>query len=262
MDGDWFLPCRQRWQGVVDGSLPVWKREIDYWSQSENRAIKKLRLSKNKAPHREMRDLSGSVFGRLTVVGFSHRNKRYWWKVKCRCGGERIVRGDALRSGKVTSCGCWLKEQRKLLGGRYGVLAREKAKNIVASGMKNCVSETCLKANPQPLENFHKSSRHLDGRTARCKTCSKDKHLKRIMGIDFAKKQEAIISQGGKCANARCDNPATHADHNHETGRFRAVLCMRCNTLEGLMNDTDRILGLIEYRKRHDSIDYPADRVG
>jgi len=48
----------------------------------------------------------GQVFGRLTVVRFSHSNNGRYWLCACSCGGENVVRTSILRSGAVASCGC------------------------------------------------------------------------------------------------------------------------------------------------------------
>ena len=54
-----------------------------------------------------MKDLTGQLFGRLRVVAFSHRSgKRYYWRCRCQCGGENIVRSCGLTSGNTSSCGC------------------------------------------------------------------------------------------------------------------------------------------------------------
>lgn len=56
-------------------------------------------------------DLTGHRFGKLTVIGFSHRSEtgiRYWL-CKCDCGATKAVSGNNLRSGQI-SCGCVRKE--------------------------------------------------------------------------------------------------------------------------------------------------------
>lgn len=55
-------------------------------------------------------DLKGQKFGRLLVLNFSHTNKKVYWLCKCDCGTKHTVRGNNLKSGRVTSCGCYLKE--------------------------------------------------------------------------------------------------------------------------------------------------------
>jgi hypothetical protein len=52
-----------------------------------------------------------------------------------------------------------------------------------------------------------------------------------------------------KCSNPGCTNTTRlHMDHDHETGKFRALLCSGCNTgLGHLKEDRQRILGLVAY---------------
>jgi len=58
-------------------------------------------------------DLTGQRFGRLTVVSRAESLKRFAaWNCKCDCGTSKIVRGTALRSGSIVSCGCYQRETR------------------------------------------------------------------------------------------------------------------------------------------------------
>lgn len=56
----------------------------------------------------------GSVFGKLTVVEFSHKVKKnkYWW-AECSCADKtrKIVSESSMRSGHSRSCGCIKKNQ-------------------------------------------------------------------------------------------------------------------------------------------------------
>lgn len=56
-------------------------------------------------------DLTGRVFGRLTVVRLDSKD-RYGarWHCSCECGGNRVVRGTALRDGTTRSCSCLSRE--------------------------------------------------------------------------------------------------------------------------------------------------------
>lgn len=36
----------------------------------------------------------------------NHGGYRHFWKCRCACGNEKIVREDHLKSGEVKSCGC------------------------------------------------------------------------------------------------------------------------------------------------------------
>lgn len=54
-----------------------------------------------------LKDMTGKVFGRWTVVSYSGKKR---WLCRCNCGEERSVIGTALRDGSSTSCGCLRKE--------------------------------------------------------------------------------------------------------------------------------------------------------
>lgn len=56
-----------------------------------------------------LEDLTGEVFGRLTVLkyaGFDSKNKVAKWKCKCECGEIIITRKQGLKNGTTRSCGC------------------------------------------------------------------------------------------------------------------------------------------------------------
>lgn len=57
-------------------------------------------------------DITGQVFGRLTVVcrNGSDKHKKALWLCKCECGEERSIATGSLKSGNTTSCGCLHKE--------------------------------------------------------------------------------------------------------------------------------------------------------
>ena len=52
-------------------------------------------------------DRTGMVYGRLTVLEVAYvKNATVYWKCKCECGNEVVVKGGNLQSGNTTSCGC------------------------------------------------------------------------------------------------------------------------------------------------------------
>lgn len=57
-------------------------------------------------------DMSGLVFGRLTVISqVENKGKDVSWLCQCQCGSTIAIRGHALRTGNTSSCGCLHKEQ-------------------------------------------------------------------------------------------------------------------------------------------------------
>lgn len=57
-------------------------------------------------------DLTGHKYGRVTVVSyFGHKGRRTAWNCLCECGNKFVTTGDALRTGKTSSCGCYRHER-------------------------------------------------------------------------------------------------------------------------------------------------------
>lgn len=52
------------------------------------------------------RDLSGQKFGMLTVKRKVIIDGQTYWECTCACGNTKNVKGNALRSGMVKTCGC------------------------------------------------------------------------------------------------------------------------------------------------------------
>lgn len=55
------------------------------------------------------------------------QNHRVYWNCECDCGGHKIVRGDLLKDGTITDCGCVFKQKDKdyrenIVGRRFGKL--------------------------------------------------------------------------------------------------------------------------------------------
>lgn len=62
----------------------------------------------------QFEDLTGRVFGRLTVIGYSHTQRgTTFWKCQCTCGKVKIVRRSSLVQGRALSCGCYGRERVK-----------------------------------------------------------------------------------------------------------------------------------------------------
>lgn len=58
---------------------------------------------------KKRRNLSGKLFGFLTVLRFYGRDKnsQNLWSCRCKCGTRRRVYGCSLLSGRTVSCGCY-----------------------------------------------------------------------------------------------------------------------------------------------------------
>lgn len=66
-------------------------------------------------------DLSGKRFGRLQVMERAElRNNKPCWRCLCDCGVAVIIRGNDLRAGRTSSCGCLQRDRAAEIGHRTG----------------------------------------------------------------------------------------------------------------------------------------------
>lgn len=74
-------------------------------------------------------------------------------------------------------------------------------------------------------------------------------------GITHADHAAMLSAQGGLCAIRGCGRSATDVDHDHKTGRVRALLCRACNLALGSLGECrKRAAGLMEYMEVHDCV--------
>lgn len=129
----------------------------------------------------------------------------------------------------------------------------------------------------RPDNAFYTRKTNHDGLRTECKRCHSaigksnyiknkkriDKkilqgHLRRSYGISLDNWNELFVRQNGVCAI--CKKPETRfsnksrttqrlcVDHDHNTNQVRGLLCHRCNSTIGLMEEnTDRLSGILEY---------------
>lgn len=75
-------------------------------------------------------DLSGKVFGRLTVqknLGQAKKYGPFLWECRCECGQIKVANGDLLRQGHTQSCGCLYREIAGTQRMRHGEGAQGKS---------------------------------------------------------------------------------------------------------------------------------------
>ncbi|GAA4977252.1 endonuclease VII domain-containing protein [Yinghuangia aomiensis] len=109
-------------------------------------------------------------------------------------------------------------------------------KVAVPPGHKRCPRCTAIK----PHSEWHLHRRSADGFAAHCKACravdGRAGHLQRKYGLTEERYQEMLEAQVGRCAICLVAR-AEHVDHDHETGRVRALLCFNCNAALGQFKD-------------------------
>lgn len=93
-------------------------------------------------------NLTGQVFGRLTVLERAENDKQgnAQWLCQCICGNKKVIRGRALRTGRTSSCGCLLSESSKrrmtTLMIKHG-MAGSKLYRVYCSMRERCEKPSC-----------------------------------------------------------------------------------------------------------------------
>lgn len=96
------------------------------------------------------KDLSGRTFSRLTVLGYSGKNKHglSLWECKCECGNLVLVTTCHLTSGHSKSCGC---RQREIVKARQTTHGKSGHRIIsIWYGMR----KRCYNANDRSYKNY------------------------------------------------------------------------------------------------------------
>lgn len=92
-------------------------------------------------------DLTGKVFGRLTVLEFSHTTatRNRVWKCKCSCGNETFVDTANLNRGHTISCGCFMREKVAENGHNNAThgLSKTKLHSVWRGIKKRCYNPNC-----------------------------------------------------------------------------------------------------------------------
>lgn len=117
-------------------------------------------------------------------------------------------------------------------------------------------------SDPEKAQKRKKAQKVYDSSLSRAAYWYKFKY-----GITLEDVMAMYKSQFGKCANTGCSREtklftktktAENAcvDHDHKTGKVRALLCRPCNVILGTLEAQEKVVsGLIEYKIKHQSID-------
>ena len=90
----------------------------------------------------------GQKYGRLTVTGFVHKGKKWYWECACECGNSIITRAYLVRNGHTSSCGCLQRERASEASLVHGQTNSRLYR--IYNGMKN----RCYNQKQQNYENY------------------------------------------------------------------------------------------------------------
>jgi hypothetical protein len=114
----------------------------------------------------KFKDLTGNVYGRLTVIKLDSRRIKpksqlpsIYWLCKCICGKEKVIAGSSLKQNLTKSCGCIVKESGLKISGHRsstrgafddlhnvymrGAKKRNLIFNLTIDEFKNLTSNNC-----------------------------------------------------------------------------------------------------------------------
>lgn len=197
------------------------------------------------------KDLTGMHFGRLTVLGFDHKdaNYNYYWKVLCSCGNEKIVLGNSLKNKNTRSCGCLQKEVAKnmvksrafdLVGRRYGRLLVVSRSELIDCGDGPLWTCKCDCGNEKTIKGHNL----LRGNTKSCGCLRKESASKRqsrnLIGKKFGKLTVLVQAGFDKSRKnskwlCRCDcgKMCVVLAGNLTRGETKSCGCLRIKDLVG-----------------------------
>lgn len=71
-------------------------------------------MSRHNVNIKSIENIDGQMFGRWSVIRFSHLKPPHRYFVcRCECGTEKVVQGNSLTSGTTRSCGCLRRERSR-----------------------------------------------------------------------------------------------------------------------------------------------------
>ncbi len=143
-------------------------------------------------------------------------------------------------------------------------------------------SKRCTKCGEEkPIELFGPSKMYKGGRRSQCNPCRsaherqnrkpsstwspekrarinyqrRDGEARRMYGITRAEAEAILAAQGGTCAICHAVYPGFahagfHIDHCHVTGKFRGILCYRCNIRLAIVEDHKFVLAGRRYLRK------------
>jgi hypothetical protein len=214
----------------------------------------------------------GNKYSRLTVVGRSlNKDKKAMWDCVCDCGNTKVVSGTHLRTGHVSSCGCYHKEVVALIGksnkgksdnrgqprkyeNYVGVLGRvvgttdRSEQNGAVQYLVECAKCGEIHSrNAKHLKHGHEYQGCEHYKPPNYSGLEKrDGIIRRVYGITLAEYDKMFEDQGGKCAicgnSDEVEGRRLAIDHCHDSGKVRGLLCGKCNRGLGLFYDNQELL--------------------
>ena len=113
-------------------------------------------------------------------------------------------------------------------------------RQVRAKGLcPSCYNREEVKRNPRKRRHIPSSARRVK--------------LRHRYGIKPSDYDRMLSDQDGKCCVCKeIKSYDLYVDHDHNTGKVRSLLCARCNTMAGILEDR-RLEDMLRYLTKHGS---------
>ena len=162
-------------------------------------------------------DLTGQIFGRLTVVGrdMSRTERPVHWICRCTCGKTVSVAGQDLKSGNSKSCGCLNREitsrinSSNLIGQKFGRLTVIERSSTNGHGGQTVWICKCDCGKIATVLSDHLKTGH----TRSCGCLQKERASETM--TKWKSKDEQEIADRFRDMKKRCTNPKNKEYHRY-----------------------------------------------
>jgi hypothetical protein len=196
-------------------------------------------------------NLAGQTFGRLFVKSFYEaKNGHAIWLCECVCKREIYVRTASLTSQNTRSCGCLQKDAVKLRVKNRPAECHPKEKHYAFGLCRKCYGVN-RESKPELSKQYREAMKQRLGPAAYADYLKKS-HLWAVYRLDSTTYEKIKEQQNHACPCGRFFGASyvPHVDHDHKccAGRrscgkcVRGLLCSRCNTVLGLLEEDPNLL--------------------
>lgn len=207
-------------------------------------------------------DLTGKVFGRLTVIErtddyvYPSGRRRPAWRCICERGGETVALASNLKRGTTTSCGCFQKENMSKLKKTHGGYANNEPLYMVWLDIrKRCLSPKSRKYADYGGRGIAICEQWADSYVA-FREWSLNNGYHKGLSIDRIDVNGSYSPENCRWTNSltqqnnrRCNINVTYQNQTHtlkEWSRIRGINYQTLYTRHKLGWDTPRLLGYID----------------
>ncbi|SRR6266481_5757114 len=194
--------------------------------------------------------LIGKIFGRLSVKSFLDvRNGHAFWLCKCICGNTIQVRTASLTSLNTQSCGCLHKDIVKARVQNRPATCHPEKKHYAFGLCTTCYNRG--KTSPEESKRYRQNLKNRLG-PVKYSLYLRERNLQNNYKLTMVQFEKLKASQNYACPCGRFfgEKWIPQVDHNHaccagvrSCGEcVRGILCSRCNTVLGLLEEDYKLL--------------------